>query len=106
MAVNTLSISKKLTKTAEERLIATNGKLKYGFAGIQSVIDSLTNAFRESTVAKQGTYRVYVYSDLRGYRNPIVKCTAIVKNGRIMDMEFERDHLGGGQIVWRVTRLR
>ena len=105
MAVNTLSISKKLTKTAEERMILANGKLKNGFADIQSVLDSLSTTFRNSTAFKKGEYQVHVYSEHHGYSSihtyskTVVKCTATVKNGKIVDMEFVRVSLGGNQYV-------
>lgn len=105
MAVNTLSISKKLTKTAEERMILANGKLKNGFADIQSVLDSVSTAFRNSTAFKKGEYKVHVYSEHHGYRSihtyskTVVKCTALVKNGKIVDMEFIRVSLGGNQYI-------
>ena len=101
-----LSISKKLAKTAEEQLTTVNGKLQYGFPAFNYVVDKICEVFRKSTAIKRGEYKLYLYSDHHGYDSihtyskTVVRCIAVVKNGVIREMTFERYMLGGKQTVF------
>ena len=102
--------TKTIIKNAKADLEATQGKMKNGFASVESALEKVLNAydtaFERGYVVKKYSYKVTAYSETQGYSRSMrykkltVKCTVRIEGGKIRDIEFEHDELYPEQHVW------
>ena len=95
--------TKATLKNAKADLEATQGKMKNGFASVESALEQILTAydraFDKGYVVKKYSYKVTAYSEERGYKRsvkykkPTAKCTVSIVGGKIKDIAFERDEL-------------
>ncbi len=102
--------TKAILKNANVDLEATQGKMKNGFASVESALEKVLKAydtaFDKGYVVKKYSYKLTAYSEERGYnrnmkyKKPTVRCTVRIVGDKIRDIAFERDELYPEQNVW------